>query len=147
MFTEGVTAIRVGDMKLILGAPGDGRILAWPDLLPTGHSAVPFGRSGGVTRRDVNGDSCLAGILIARKDMSEKCNPGCLFNLTNDPAESVNVYAQHPGIVASLAGKLKVAGDAAPPPSSYWGDDNAGGLAEICAAQVKTGFLEPVTLR
>lgn len=60
-FTEKVSAIRVGDMKLIVGAPGDARTLKWPDLLPEGSVPVPFGASGGL-RRDGN-TSCLSGIV------------------------------------------------------------------------------------
>jgi hypothetical protein len=68
-------------MKLIVGAPGDGRTLKWPELLPAGSTPVPFGLSGG-SRRDGN-TSCLSGIVEGgKRDTSEKCIPGCLFNIT-----------------------------------------------------------------
>lgn len=38
-------AIRVGDMKLIMGNPGDSRTIAWPGQA---SEPVPFGLSGGV---------------------------------------------------------------------------------------------------
>ena len=38
-------SIRIGEMKLIVGDPGDSRTIAWP---PLADSPVPFGHSGGV---------------------------------------------------------------------------------------------------
>ena len=100
------------------------------------------------------------------------CAPACLYNVRDDPSESVDVYSQvcllhcvrcvrvlrwrvrttlrndlqHVGIVTRLADRLRSVGAAAPPPSSYWADA-AGALAAICTAQDTTGFLEPVQIR
>eukprot|EP00930_Biecheleria_cincta_P007870 TRINITY_DN109160_c0_g1_i1.p1 TRINITY_DN109160_c0_g1~~TRINITY_DN109160_c0_g1_i1.p1 ORF type:complete len:564 (-),score=77.84 TRINITY_DN109160_c0_g1_i1:161-1852(-) len=143
-FTEHVTAIRVGSMKLILGPPGDARMLKWPELLPTGHQ-TRFGDTGG-SRRDDN-TSCLAGISADdKKDVSVKCHPGCLFNLTADPGEQNNLYNYFPDIVRTLKAKLSDAGRAAPPPAMYWTDPTEE-LNEICKAQAATGYLEPLSTR
>lgn len=143
-FSEHVTAIHVGSMKLILGPPGDARMLKWPELLPTGQQ-TRFGVSGGL-RRDGN-TSCLAGIIAdGKKDTSVKCQPGCLFNLTADPGEQNNLYGHFPDIVRSLKTKLSYAGRAAPPPAMYW-TNPAEELNEICIAQAATGYLEPLSTR
>ena len=77
--TAGSSAIRQGEMKLILGAPGDARLLRWPELE---SERVSFAG----TRRE--GTQCLAGIVAdGVKDNSWKCEEGCLFNLTSDPGE------------------------------------------------------------
>jgi hypothetical protein len=141
-FSEKVAAIRVGDMKLVVGAPGDGRTLCWPELLPVGSPAVPFGASGG-SRRDGN-TSCLAGIVAGGlRDTTEKCRPGCLFNVTADAGETVNLFDRLGDVAAALAARLKEVGDAAPPQSSYWADP-AVPLAAICQSQDATGWLEPL---
>lgn len=85
--------IRVGDMKLILGDPGDDRVVHWPDLSP---NAIPFGRSNGT--RDVydfekaqNLQHCRAPHPPGPK-FSAKCQyNGCLFNVTADESESINL--------------------------------------------------------
>ncbi len=147
-FSEKVRAIRVGEWKLIVGAPGDGRILRWPEVMPPGHEAVPFGQSGGSTR-DANASSCLAGIVAdGVKDESERCRPGCLYNLTADPAETRNVFSENPDVAARLDARLKAVGAKAPPPASYWGADSSpatkAGLADICQGVQRSGFLEPI---
>ena len=145
-FSEGVTAIRQEDMKLILGPPGDKRVLKWPALLPHGHDPVPFGKTGGKVRWDKGERSCLSGTVAAPMDNSEKCRPGCLFNVTADPSESENLYHIYPEIVDKLKTVLEVTGCKAPPPSKYWSHEKKG-LENICTAQKRTGFLEPVELR
>ena len=145
-FSEGVTAIQQGAMKLILGPPGDRRVLKWPDILPHGHTPVPFGRTGGVVRWDEGERSCLSGTVAALKDNGEKCTPGCLFNVTDDPSESNNLYHMYPDLVERMKGALQRAGAKAPPPSNYWAHARKG-LERICTAQKQTGFLEPVEVR
>ena len=138
-FSEHVEAIRVEEMKLIVGKPGDSRTLKWPALAAT---PTPFGGSGGSTRQ---GSQCLAGINTADKTEGPHCHPGCLYNITADPAEQHDLIAdpRYATTVAALQRKLRAAGEAAPPPSSYW-QDPAPGLAQICELEVKTGFLEPL---
>ena len=88
--------IRVGDMKLILGNPGDDRVVQWPELSP---NTVPFGRSNGT--RDVydfekaqNLQHCRAPHPNGPKTQDQCQYNGCLFNVTADESESVNLINQ-----------------------------------------------------
>ena len=77
--------------------------------------------------------------------MSYDCQPGCLFNLRNDPGEVNNLYGhiEYAQMIQSMRSKLHAAGKSAPPPSSFWRDPKEG-LAKICAATTATGYLEPL---
>ena len=136
--------MRSGDYKLIVGNPGDARRLKWPELSDT---PLPFGRTGGSTRDQ--GTSCLSGVVVGtEKDLTHGCSTGCLYNVRVDPGEKSNLIQQvkHQALVARLKQTLKNIGDRAPPPSSYWTDPQ-NGLQDICEAEIKTGFLEPVEVR
>jgi len=141
-FSEHVTAIRVGSLKLILGPPGDSRTLKWPELAPR---ATEFGSSGGIRRE---GSQCLAGINTAEKGKSTQCKRGCLYDIVKDPEESENLVddPEYKEMVAEMKGKLQKAGSLAPPQNSYYGErgqDPTGPMDAICAAEALTGFLEP----
>jgi arylsulfatase A-like enzyme len=143
-FTEDVVAMRSGDYKLIVGNPGDARRLKWPEL---SDIPLPFGLSGGSTRDQ--GTSCLSGVVVGtEKDLTHNCSTGCLYNVRVDPEEQHNLIQEvkHQALVARLKQTLKQIGDRAPPPSSYWTDPQ-NGLQDICEAEIKTGFLEPVKVR
>ena len=72
------SAIRVGEMKLIVGNPGDSRTVAWPEPDSTPH---PFGKSGGVVEPDTDHARSTS---IGRSVFEVACKPYCLFNLTSD---------------------------------------------------------------
>eukprot|EP00656_Telonema_subtile_P028759 TRINITY_DN3136_c0_g1_i2.p1 TRINITY_DN3136_c0_g1~~TRINITY_DN3136_c0_g1_i2.p1 ORF type:complete len:542 (+),score=101.85 TRINITY_DN3136_c0_g1_i2:174-1799(+) len=141
-FSEQVTAIRVGDMKLLIGKPGDERHLQWPEL---SESKRAFGSTGGLIR---SGTQCLSGINKAESVSTLKCSPGCLFNISADPSELRDLYEheEYSSTIKLLADKLKAAGAAAPPQSSYFEDPSAA-LEMICKAEINTGFLEPLGVR
>ena len=83
-------AIRVGDYKLIAGDPGDSRVLAWPQPL---RKPVAFGASGG--HRDDANDACRApsGKGDAHGHSAQCVDKPCLFNVVDDPSESVDLAA------------------------------------------------------
>lgn len=147
-FTEGVTAIRgEGGMKLILGNPGDDRVLRWPKPPSPDAPKVPFGKTGGL--REGTTGHCRAPPTHG-KVKPVNCLNGCLFNITEDEAETTNLIndPKHSAVVAHLTQRLKEVGEAAPPKSQYYPEPQPfhSVLEQICASSIKTNFLEPVSV-
>ena len=138
------TAIRLGALKLIVGQPGDNRVLAMP---PPPKELVPFGRSGGTVESGT--DHCTAPGSKS-KVAGPACATGCLFDVMQDPSES-NDLASNPAYKTQLAAMkarlLEAAQDAMPPQFAFDPDSpqaakqaNQAQMDRICAT---TGFLEP----
>ena len=162
-FTENVVAIQAGDMKYMHGVSiGDNRILRWP--LP-GQTAVPYGLTTGL--RENATDGCRVGTTVPKGGQNSGCaGLGCLFNVTSDPTETINllgplhVTPAYKQLAAKLNARVTAIGAAAPPVSRYFEEacicpvfhgcncTPGGGylktmLDQICAVEAKTGLLEP----
>ena len=145
------------------GAIGDDRILRWP--LP-GKAAVPYGLTKGL--RENATDGCRVGTAGPKGGKNSHCHGGgaCLFNVTADPAETINllgplhVTPAYTALASQLLKRVTEIGAAAPPVSRYFEEacvcpqfhgcncTPGGGylqtmLDEICAVEARTGFLEP----
>lgn len=142
-FTEGVQAIQIGEMKLILGKPGDARILKWPGLAP---DDVAFGETGGLVEAGTG--HCRVGATVATKVTGPLCVEGCLYNLSHDVSESHNNVAlrKHADLIKQMKAVLATASAAAPPVSRYFAEPDRSNAekARICEASQATGVLEPV---
>ena len=72
-------AIRIGDLKLIVGWPGSDSLWTWD---PLQHKSTPFGLEGGTC---VNKTKCTAPHwkqMNPQKHQSSTCVPYCLFNVS-----------------------------------------------------------------
>jgi len=142
-FDEGVSVIRVGDMKLIRGPPGDNRTLAWP---APGADAVPLGLSGAVIEPGT--DHVRAPDL--KSGPPGMCKPWCLFNLSDDLGEAHDL-SRHPayaGVAERLAARLDAAASTGPLPaflhnSTYW---NQHVFPALCNASRQRGSVQPLDL-
>jgi arylsulfatase A-like enzyme len=142
-FDEGVQAIRIREMKLIRGPPGDNRTIAWPQ---PAAQPVPIGLSGAVVEpgTDHVRSTVLGGVVPGR------CAPFCLFNLTSDLGETHNL-AHEPafaGLIAQMSARLDAFGAAAPPPGYIWPlpKDFKNATAQRCASSLLTGTVQPINL-
>eukprot|EP00911_Craspedida_sp_UC1_P000049 UC1_evm1s40 len=109
-----------GDLKLIQGYAGDPRVLAWNES--THGASVPFGSTGGTCGIYGHADRCQSPGQKGGKPKPLPNDPGgclhgCLFNLTADPSESINLYtrAEYAQIIGALEDTLADAGATAPP--------------------------------
>ena len=120
--------ITSGDLKLMLGYVGDPRRLIMNES--TGGERVPFGATGGTCGLTGFAERCEAGKLLTPDGAPASaphpswadpdginCLSGCLFNLTADISESVNLInrTEHKADVARLKQRLMEAGETAPP--------------------------------
>lgn len=133
-------AIRVGDMKLIVGHPGDQRYMAFPG---PGTAAVPFGQTGGLHEDGTN--HCRAPPDEGSKD--DQGNGVYLFNLTADVIEAHNL-AQDPAFTSTverLRTRLAAVGKDGPPPAYLFPtkDTLNAAAAAVCRSTERTGFLQP----
>lgn len=139
-FTEGVQALRVGDLKLIRGPPGDGRTIAWPERSKV---AVPLGRTGGVVEP---GTDHVRGTTL-KNGPGPACTPFCLFNVTGDPGETTDLAgdARFAAAAAAMLEKLDAAGATGPPRNWIWQNltDFHRAVAEGCPRQLQTGSVQP----
>ena len=93
-FSEQVVALQIGDMKFIQvdagGSVGDDRVLSWPQ---PGNASVAYGQTGGLIEPTLS--ACRVGPTTAKPVRNSKCTTdgGCLFNVTHDPTEEVNLLA------------------------------------------------------
>lgn len=140
-FDEGVSAIRIGDLKLIRGAVGDKRIIGWPER---SHVEVPLGKSGAVIEP---GTDHVRGTTLPGQ-VHHKCDPYCLFNVTADISESTDL-AHEPGyrsIAQKMSERLDEVGRTGPPNAYIWPDRNK--LKEVtrslCPRILATGTIQPV---
>ena len=137
VFSEGVSVIRVGDMKLIRGPPGDNRTIAWPQ--PSAQP-VPLGLSGAVieTGTDhVRAPELTGGVVLG------VCSPFCLYNVTADAGELEDLAGQpaFAATAAALAARLDEAAASGPPhaysfPASIFHQKI---LPEMCEAAIALG--------
>jgi hypothetical protein len=142
-FDEGVSALRVGDMKLIRGAAGDNRTIAWPEREA---KEVPLGLSGAVI--EAGTDHVRSTVLPG--PVLHMCKPYCLYNVSADPSESNDLArgndpAMH-ALAAQLIARLDAVGAEGPPHAYVWAN-----MTEFqrqsrisCEASVVTGSVQPV---
>lgn len=166
-FTEGVQALRVGDLKLIRGPPGDGRTIAWPER---SQKPVPLGKSGAVVEP---GTDHVRGTTL-KNGNGPACKPFCLFNVSADPGEANDLsgdgkYAAAAGEfffttqtlrqntttltptpnplpkTAAMIAKLDAAGASGPPRNWIWQDpaDFHKAAAALCPRELQTGSVQP----
>jgi len=143
-FTENCSVIRVGDMKLIRGVagPGDNRTVAWP---PPGDAPVPLGRSGGIVEP---GTDHVRGSELSGGVVPSHCRPHCLFNLTADISEAIDL-AHEPAYAAlarSLIARLDAAGAEGPPHAYLWPPQHFHGVVQkqLCDVANRLGTVEPI---
>ncbi len=145
-FSEGVTAMRSGNLKLILGKKvGDSRTLAWPEL---SDEDVPYGKTGGLIEQGT--DHCRSGPVEGTKKGDKECPDGCLFDLVADPGETNNLINddKYADAIKEMTRALEKAGREAPPVNRYFPEPEPykSKTSAICAASVQTGFVEPLDL-
>merc|ERR1712196_179943 len=105
--------ITSGDLKLVLGAIGHEERLELDES--TGGKSVPFGKSGGYCGLAGFDDRCESPGMHITGDTSG-CLNGCLFNISGDVSESVNLYndSAYAADVQRLTARLQEAGASAP---------------------------------
>jgi hypothetical protein len=136
-------AIRVGNFKLILGRPGDKRVMAWPEV---GPSPTPFGLSGG--EREPGTDHCRAVDGHTKANL----NSGTwLYDLAADLNETNNLAgdASQQERIRNMTARLKEAGALHTGPAAYAfarKADQKRASEAVCAQMHETGFLEPSDL-
>jgi len=142
-YDEGVSALRVGDMKLIRGPAGDNRTLAWPERAAR---AVPLGLSGAVV--EAGTDHVRAPVLPG--PVLHACRPYCLYNVTADPGEDADLArSADPALRALAAGmlaRLDAAGATGPPHAYIWANQTEfqREARAACEASLETGSVQPV---
>jgi hypothetical protein len=142
-FDEGVSALRVGDMKLILGPAGDNRTIAWPEKAA---QEVPLGRTGAVIEEGT--DHVRAPVLPG--PVLHSCKPYCLYNITADPGESYDLQRNNDPALRALAAqmlqRLDEAGATGPPHAYIWANQSEFQKAShiSCLASLETGSVQPV---
>jgi hypothetical protein len=133
-------AIRVGEMKLIIGNPGDHRTLTYPTPNPFANWA--FGQSGGLV--EAGTDHCRA---VDGHTQQFKGNGTWLFNLTSDLNEANNLAAlpQYTELIQSMSDRLHLVGKTGPPPAYrfYPGAAQTAATAAVDAIATAIGALEP----
>jgi arylsulfatase A-like enzyme len=141
-FDEGVSAIRVGDLKVIRGQAGDNRTIPWPERA---EKAVPLGLSGAVVEA---GTDHVRGTTLGGSKL-HMCKPFCLFNITADEGETLDLahnpaYAQ---VAASMLQRLDQHGATGPPHAYIWDTkDFPAAVQAGCPRQVLTGSVQPVDI-
>lgn len=138
-------SLRVGDYKLIVGYPGDNRVVAWP---APGTTPTQFGKTGGNIEAGTN--HCRAPTGGGKPSVKDKpcSDKPCLYNVVKDISESNNL-ADDPAYADTLASLQKrLAEVARTGPSTtlaYPLNKTAfkAASASICANAVRTDFLEP----
>jgi len=146
-FTENISAIRMGEMKLIKApgrnGPGDCRTIAWPE---PGAEAVPLGQTGGCVWP--NGSNHAYAPSRPGFDGSVVCDPYCLFNLTADLGEQHDLQGAAPyqALAARMLARLQEHGETGPMPAYIW--RNAAewqhNVGVICEHAGQWGVLQPV---
>ncbi len=143
-FDEGVQAIRVGDLKLIRGQPGDNRTIPWPER---SRQAVPLGKSGAVVEP---GTDHVRSTVLGGAKIPRPCKPFCLFNITADEGETVDLapnpaYAQQ---AAAILQRLDFHGATGPPPAYIWPDTQAFNkvVKDACPMELLTGSVQPIDI-
>lgn len=133
------TAIRINNWKLILGHPGDKRVLKFPAPSKT---RTEFGLTGG--EKEAGTDHCRA------VDGHTKSNPEhgvWLFDLSKDLTESNNL-ANDPAnakLIESMKARLEEVGRDGPPPAYVFSDkeEEDAGKQAACNVTQHVGYLEP----
>jgi arylsulfatase A-like enzyme len=140
-FDEGVSSIRIGDMKLIRGAVGDNRIIGWP---ARSEVHVPIGKSGAVIEP---GTDHVRGTTIT-VNVHHACSPYCLFNVTADLSESNDLapQQQYAALAQEMSERLDAHGRTGPPNAYIWPDRNKLNqiTQSLCPRLLETGSVQPV---
>ena len=131
----------MGDLKLIRGPPGDNRTIPWPERAAV---PVPLGRSGAVIEPGTDHVRCtvLSGAL-----KGPRCHPYCLFNITADEGELVDLAgrSEYATAAAAIIARLDFHGATGPPPAYIW--PNASEFNRVakaaCPREVETGSVQP----
>eukprot|EP00039_Didymoeca_costata_P006376 m.89637 g.89637 ORF g.89637 m.89637 type:complete len:574 (-) comp13233_c0_seq2:193-1914(-) len=136
-------AIRMGNMKLIMGDPGDNRVVSWPQV---GDKEIPFGQSGGVKEENTN--HCRVGPGTIPKH-EKQCEPYCLFDLSKDLAEAHDLSKDpsHSNTLQLMIARLKAAAKTGGNPSlayPYSHPEEKAMDQAICQEAYKTGVWEPL---
>ena len=140
-FTEGVQAIRVGDLKLIRGPAGDNRTIAWPERSKV---PVPLGKTGAGIEEGPDHVRCtvLGGAVL------HACHPYCLFNITADEGETEDLAgrAEYRAVAESMMARLDWHGATGPPHAYIW--PNLTEFAQVtraaCPAILASGSVQPI---
>lgn len=139
------SSMRMGEMKLIVGGPGDSRTIAWPEL---SGEYVAFGQSGGVL--EAGTDHARSTGLTGLDDHLEaalSCTPFCLFNLTSDLGEQVDLAGleAYNSLAEKMLARLKYHASTGPPPAYIWPvEQMPSKMVELCKNSVTSGFMEPL---
>lgn len=139
------TSLRIGAFKLLVGDPGDSRIISWPRL---GTTPVPFGQSGGLAEGTTG--HCRAQSGSGSRSTKKFCvDRPCLFNVVDDPSESNDLAANqsYAETIAMMTKRLAEAGASGPPLSlayPYPPAQQAEMEKQICDHAVETDYWEPV---
>jgi hypothetical protein len=133
----------MGKYKLIVGNPGDNRILEWPAI--NSSSITPFGKSGGTREEGTDHCRSLDGHTESFKDTGD-----WLYDLSVDLTESNNLAKkpEHADLITKMKQRLVAVG-ASGPPAAYVFTKPHGmkdAKAVVCDQMEKTGFYEPSDL-
>jgi len=136
------SAIRIEDLKLIIGNPGDSRTVPWPELA---HVPVPFGKTGG---RIENGTDHARALSTGQTVAELQCKPYCLFNLTSDLGEQHDL-ANEPSYKAHaerLLARLKYHGSTGLAPAYIWQNltEWQEHVNTLCVRSEASGVMEPL---
>lgn len=139
-FSENVSSIRVGDFKIIRGPAGDNRTIAWPER---STQSVPIGLTGAVIEP---GTDHVRGTQ-QNHVVLHRCSPFCLFNLSADPGENVDLAGDpaYTSLAHDLLQRLDFHGSTGPPPAYIWPDraEFQKIVKQACVQLQATGTTQP----
>ncbi len=142
-YNASAAAIRCGNLKLIIGAPGDNRLMAWPN---DSSVSTPFGHTGGVEQ----GDQCYAPTRDKIHQQGVRCDPYCLFDVVADPGETTDLrkHVRYAPQVRAMQESLAQAAATAQPPYFIGGQHASDPpfptlWSGLCDTIKRTGFVQP----
>jgi hypothetical protein len=153
-----VSSIRMGEMKLIIGGPGDSRTVEMPvpciptPPVPNGsppECPIPFGKTGGAL--EAGTDHARANGLKGGTITELSCKPWCLFNLTSDIGERSDLGSNpaYQELAHKMAARLRYHASTGPMPAFIWQPSDPLWIVkrnDACVQSVKSGFIEPIDL-
>jgi arylsulfatase B len=152
---DGGMAIRVGDLKLLVGYPGDER---WQEPIPLADADVPFGLTGGVIEKDSGGGHDHAGApgfgksgakpqsTLCGGKLAQRLEDGfCLFNVSSDKEERHDLAAEpsYRAAAAAMLAKLVAAAATAGPQAKIYNNSKVMDAAICAVMQQNGGYVEP----